>query len=242
MKTINFTWQLSVIYYDKETCNDHREKYLNEYGNKTTTEYDYPLEVDSFEFGFFSSRKKAEQFIISSIIKEEFTWFYNENVIKYYFIACYETDTGNSEMINGYVYNPDGSFYDGSLIEEIQDANNHYHFPGRVKKLQKFKTGDLIEFCDNNRICLGIISGYSGDKDRIQSIQLQKDVHGNIIERANQLQFDISDDSYVILYLDSDNEGKEGQIPHTHISSFLVFETKGFISDSAKATLKAAII
>ena len=78
MSPTDLTWQLSVIYYDKETCNDHRGKYLKEYGNKTNTEYDYPLEVDSFEFGFFSSRKKAEQFIISSIIKG-YSFFSNPN-------------------------------------------------------------------------------------------------------------------------------------------------------------------
>lgn len=81
-----------------------------------------------------------------------------------------------------------------------------------------------------NRICLGIISGYSGDKEDIQSVQ------------SKNILFDISDDSYVILYYDAEGEGLEGTTPHTHIPSYQVFEPQGYITSNVTSALKAALL
>ena len=208
----------------------HKRKYFNNFGVKTSIQYHYPLETETFNFGLFSTREKAEQFIGALKNNSDLKWLYLEYTIKFFQICCFEIDSGTSELINAYVYNPDGSFYDGSLNESIEGAHTKYHFPGRSKSQQKFKTGDIVEYYGINRICLGIISGYSGDKEDIQSVQ------------SKNILFDISDDSYVILYYDAEGEGLEGTTPHTHIPSYQVFEPQGYITSNVTSALKAALL
>lgn len=241
MKSEEFIWTLSVICFSKEITKLHRRKHFRN-DKKCITSYDYPLEIESFDLGFFSGRDRAEKFMKDS---SQLIWLCSKYIIKNFLLGSYEINTGYNQMINNYVYNSDGSFYDGSEMVFIGEKVK-YHFTGKDKNKQKFKKGDIVEFISNDQICLGIIYGYSGDKDHIESAQKKKiktfkKVAGKFVEYSDTFRYDISDDSYVVLQYDSEGDGEEGKTPHEHILSFYVFEPKGYIPEEIKSILKAGI-
>lgn len=232
MNLTGFTWKLTAVYFDKETLSRHRQKFCRGNHSQSTTSYDYPLQIKIFEMGVFSGREKAEQTINASKKDQTFVnSLFKGNIIKCFLIKCFKIGTGWPRLVNVYVYTSDGLFYDGSLIDDSVNGDCQYGFLGRKKEQQKFKTGDIIEYMGNKEIRLGIIAGYSGDMERIQ-IGLAK---------LPFLDFDMSDDSYVVNYYEEEGEGLEGQTPHDHILSFYVFKPEGYISESIQAVLKTAV-
>ena len=173
----------------------------------------YPeFEVNSKKLGYFSSLEKAEQ-----AMKENIEQFFNSETDFGYWINEHVIDkTVYCAAKSRRSYLPDGSFWDETMVTEIENENVDLEiFSGRPVEKIRFKAGDLVEVFSRDWVFLGIVNHAPRTPEEVK--------------RCRIFAFDYSSDWY-------DTMSPDGS--HWHTCAASAFPLRFPVSDELRKKLK----